>query len=677
MPSRHTRPDRSRGVSLFLLLLLAAVPTPADTPSAGGFMTAPDTLVVRGTRLDDPVFPAATATVTVVELDRESAAPELADLLEQFAGLQIRRYGGLGAPALPSLRGATAGQIAVLVDGLPLADAQDGTIDLSILSLDGIARVEVYRGHVPARFGGAGGAGAVNLVTRPADEEAHAGWLQWAGSHGEAGLRLEGGRGGLQAILTARRADNQYSFRNHNQTFATGADDYDDNRRNAWFKEGGALLGGERSLAGWRVRATADLYRRDAGRPGPVGGYESPRAELRLDRGALRLSIADPCERFSLDLEARRRDERLRDEAGEVGWDPPGVTTSRSDHRGGRLTWRFDGGAAAGVRWSGHVGVEGRRQSFDWRHADLADPRRTRDTTGAFAGLDLGLAGSTLTLSPACRWQRHEDDFTPVPAWPGLPETPLTEPHVHEKLSPAVTVTWDARPGRLRCELHWARAFRAPTWVELFGLRGGVSGNRELVPETIRSRDATVYWRPADRLRLRIAWFRAEVDDAIVWTPNSQYTSRASNHGGTHTTGLEAEFVVDAGRFGRGWGNLTIQDGEDRGDDPIYAGRDLPYRPDLETALGWEIADGAWRWGLRWIHESASTRDRYNTDMDRIPSRSLVHLSARHVWRGAHVLGGDETALTCDLLNLTDNDVYDVEGFPLPGRTVRVSLMFH
>ena len=137
------------------------------------------------------------------------------------------------------------------------------------------------------------------------------------------------------------------------------------------------------------------------------------------------------------------------------------------------------------------------------------------------------------------------------------------------------------------------------------------------------------------------------------------------------------EYVAGLGRFGRGWGNLTVQDTEDRGDDPIYAGKVLPYLPEVEAALGWEVDIDAWTWGLRWLYEADCFRDRYNSEMDRTPSRSLYHLSLAHVWRGEHFLGGDEIRLTCELLNLTDDDTYDVEGFPLPGRTCRVSLIFH
>jgi hypothetical protein len=43
-------------------------------------------------------------------------------------------------------------------------------------------------------------------------------------------------------------------------------------------------------------------------------------------------------------------------------------------------------------------------------------------------------------------------------------------------------------------------------------------------------------------------------------------------------------------------------------------------------------------------------------------------------WTPAWLGPGGDLALTVEGVNLTDNDVYDVEGFPLPGRSWHASL---
>ena len=56
---------------------------------------------------------------------------------------------------LPCLRGCNAAQVTIYVDGVPQNLGQDGAMDLSLIPMSNVARIEVYRGYVPARFSGA------------------------------------------------------------------------------------------------------------------------------------------------------------------------------------------------------------------------------------------------------------------------------------------------------------------------------------------------------------------------------------------------------------------------------------------------------------------------------------------------------------------------------------------
>ncbi|NNE07129.1 MAG: TonB-dependent receptor plug domain-containing protein, partial [Gemmatimonadetes bacterium] len=48
----------------------------------------------------------------------------LSDLLESVPGVRVKRYGGLGAIATPSVRGSGASQVEVFLDGVPMNSAQ-------------------------------------------------------------------------------------------------------------------------------------------------------------------------------------------------------------------------------------------------------------------------------------------------------------------------------------------------------------------------------------------------------------------------------------------------------------------------------------------------------------------------------------------------------------------------
>ncbi len=655
----------------------------APEPIFDGGVT--DTIVVSATRPLTLSFPVAPAVVTVVPLEEGTGGADLAELLEQVAGLQIRRYGGLGAQALPSIRGSTAAQVAILVDGVPLADAQDGAVDLADLPQERFARAEIYRGLVPAATGGPGGAGAINLVTREA--AAGSSLRLFTGSFGDLGGRishdalLAGGRLRHQLTLHGRRSDLRYPFLDHNQTLHDESDDRERTRRNAQFAEYGGFLTEDWDPAGLRLQARAGYLRRDGGRPGPLG-HESPHAAVRRQRGDGHLSLQTASGLVRLDLMASSCEERLHDDLQEVGWDPAGTVRSLSSEIYARgvlaprlaLPWSGRDGREAELQL--RAGLDGRRQWYRESLNGETDPLRARTSVTAFAEADLELPATRLVLTPGWRWTRAEDNFPAlVPPWmPWLEEEPLAEPHVVQAVTPSLGAVWEAVPGRLQAVAHAARNVRLPTWVELFGHRGGIDGNRELRPETIKSWDAGLQWRdPLEGTRLRLVYFQVRTADAILFIQNSQRTSQAWNFGAVRTSGVELEGARRLPGRLRSTLNLTWQRARDDGPDPAYHGKELPFLPSLEGRLALDAYWGAWQPGLALTFEGHNFRDRYNAVEERAPPRTLLNLKLARNWSLPGRGGGRLLTLTAELINTTDNAVYDVEGYPLPGRSYRFS----
>ena len=665
------------------LVMVAGLAMPAGVgaseptaPLFDGGLT--DTVYVDAVRAGSGVAPAGPDLVTVVRFVDARGGGDLAGLLAAGAGLHLRRYGGLGAESVPTIRGASGAQVALLIDGVPLSDAQDGRVDLASLPLERFASVEVYRGPSPSRFGGSGGAAAINLITRVSGETG-AGARLFAGSFGDrggratTGWRSADGRRAALLLVHGRTVRNDYLFRDHNQTFANPDDDRERTRVNADFAEWGGALSGRWDGGRLRGDGSVGLFRRDGGRPGPLG-YESPRARVRRERRDLRLSLEDTRSGLRFDAAGARSLELLHDDAAEVGWDPPGTTRSESRDVSGRLTIvravALPGAETGRAQLT--AGGDWARQWYDERRSGAGDPLRVRTSVTAFASLRCDLYGPRLTVAPSWRWQRLTDNFPPLPALPWLPELPLAAPHVQDVVSPSVAAIWEARPARLFLEAHGSRALRAPTWVELFGHRGGVDGNRALRPEKITAYDAGVRWGDRGGGRwTRLALFSTVTDRAVVWVQNSQRTSQARNIGLTRADGVEWEAGGGADGGARWSAHVTWQDARDRGVDPAYRGRRLPFLPAVEASLGGAVPAGAWEAGAELTHESGSCRDRYNTPGERAPARTLLSLSLARTWRSGP---GRALTVTTEIVNLTDNTVYDVEGFPLPGRQVRVSL---
>lgn len=96
----------------------------------------------------------------------EGEQKDLPTLLQRVPGMYIQRIGGAGHYTVARVRGSSASQVNVYVDGVLMNLNGDSAVNLSAIPVDNVERIEVYRGYVPARFSGAPLGGAINIVTK-------------------------------------------------------------------------------------------------------------------------------------------------------------------------------------------------------------------------------------------------------------------------------------------------------------------------------------------------------------------------------------------------------------------------------------------------------------------------------------------------------------------------------
>lgn len=80
----------------------------------------------------------------------------VADAIKQFAGVQVKDYGGVGGLKTVSVRSLGANHTGVLYDGIAIGDAQGGQIDLGKFPLDNIEQIQLANSNpsellLPAR----------------------------------------------------------------------------------------------------------------------------------------------------------------------------------------------------------------------------------------------------------------------------------------------------------------------------------------------------------------------------------------------------------------------------------------------------------------------------------------------------------------------------------------------
>lgn len=93
----------------------------------------------------------------------QGTVSDISDVLSKTAGVTIRASGGIGSSSRISVRGLEGKRIGFYIDETPMNDNSD-FVDINDIPIDLIDRVEIYKGIVPAKFGGTSIGGAVNIV---------------------------------------------------------------------------------------------------------------------------------------------------------------------------------------------------------------------------------------------------------------------------------------------------------------------------------------------------------------------------------------------------------------------------------------------------------------------------------------------------------------------------------
>ena len=127
-----------------------------------------DSIVINSTRISLP-FKKNSRTINIITAKdiKNSAATNVADLLQQVTGVDIRRRGTGGGQSDLYIRGGGFDQTLLLIDGIKMDDAQTGHHTMNAaLPIEVIERIEIIKGPAARIFGQNAFTGAINIVTK-------------------------------------------------------------------------------------------------------------------------------------------------------------------------------------------------------------------------------------------------------------------------------------------------------------------------------------------------------------------------------------------------------------------------------------------------------------------------------------------------------------------------------
>jgi vitamin B12 transporter len=177
-------------------------------------------VIITSSRIDLP-FKENSRTILVITAKqiKQSAVTNITDLLQQVAGVDMRRRGVSGMQADLYIRGGSFDQTLLLIDGIKVEDPQTGHHTMNMaLPIEVIERVEIIKGAAARIFGQNAFTGAINIVTKKNANNVNSVGVQ-IGSFGQKNGAITVGKNLENSSVIAHASINSSDGYRHNTDF--------------------------------------------------------------------------------------------------------------------------------------------------------------------------------------------------------------------------------------------------------------------------------------------------------------------------------------------------------------------------------------------------------------------------------------------------------------------------
>ena len=597
-----------------------------------------------------------------------SGVTDISDAVHRLPGVTLRDYGGAGGMKTVSVRGLGSAHTAVVYDGMPISDAQSGSIDLSRYSIDNLEDLSLIIGDNDDVFISAKAAASpatlilatpgMNLEGRGAELTAQikAGSFDYV-SPFVRGVFRAGDRIALGFTGEFTHAKNDYPFDLVNGILVT-REKRSHNLMNSGHGEFNFLW-----KAGDSGELSAKIYYYDNNRqlPGPVMYYnvDASSGELR-DRNTFgQLTYTHQIGK-SWKIRA----------AGKFNWCGSLYTDIDKKYPDGKLDefyWQREAYGSAQVMFE-----PTRAWSFGYS-ADYSFNSLNSNDKAA----DMHPHRNSFLQSMTAKWRygrivvtgrlMQSNYFSSCRAG-------FAAPANHSRVSPSISVSGRLlRSGFLYGRLSYKNIFRMPTFNEAFYNR---YGNPYLRPESTDQFNAGLTWQAPSfplmrQLVVTADVYRNYVRDRIVAIPQNMFIWNVTNLNSVHVTGADVTLNGTLGVarrhdivLGGTWSYQRAKINVDK-EDPVY-GSQVAYIPrnSGSCSIGYE---NPW---ANLVFHGRGTSDRYtanaNSPQTLLPGYFEAGLT---LWRRFALRCGSTIEVRGDIINLFDKQYAVIARYPMPGRS--------
>ena len=597
---------------------------------------------------------------------------ELAEAVRYFSGITVKDYGGIGGLKTVSIRSLGAQHTTVGYDGVSISDAQSGQVDISRFTLDNVEMVSLSTGLSDDIFQTArmvASAGTLHIKTLKPRFDDDTSWQMTAKLKGGSfGLlnpvlsysRRLNSRWSASAYADYMRADSNYPFTLVNGTLRTR-----ETRLNSDIEtvriEGN--LYGEFGLKGGEFEAKQYTFHSERGLPGSVNFYNRTATERlwndnRFFQTRYKNRLSDM---FAIQTVAKYTYaySRYRDENDKYAAGFQEDRNTQHEYYG-----------SAGILFTPLTNVSA-SLTTDYIHTLLrnnflhaAQPRRNTSLTAFSLQYQSNTLTATGTLLGAYTSDKVENG---------------DRPDANKHSSPAIAFSWRPfRSNAFRIRSSYKDVYRIPTFTDLYYLR---AGNTNLKPEKAKQWNAGLTWSGAAGSLFRYASISADgyynkIEDKIVALP-TLYIWKMMNMGKVEIKGADINISAEMPLYDKVNTSLacnyTFQYAIDlTNPDAKNYKHQIPYTPR-------HTGNGVFSVETPWINISyllTAVGERYalpqNTKTNRIDAYIEQSISLNRTFQFKKFT----LRVQGELLNLADAQYDVIQYYPMPGRSMRLSVQF-
>ncbi len=605
-------------------------------------------------------------TVTKKQIERLNYN-QISEVLDNIPGLEIQNTGGSSGRKKISIRGSQINQVLVLLDGVPLNDNLSGEVDLSIIPLNHVEKIEIYKSGQTPQFGSGAIAGVLNITTKQtldnqlsldsysASFGAYKIEPTWAWNHKN-----------LQYFFSYGYTESEG---NYNYSYLTP-----DQKMIAEKKINSDLL--SRNLfARINYRLGSHLFAIDGqkftsyrGIPGKVHFWtayarvNTSRDLLgftyKYDSNVLKLSL------FLKDSNSKNTNSNLWPDSAELR----DRRYPRYNYRNTVKTSQFQSFIklfpANRIRFN--LGYERRLSNYNDENLLQFNSSPIGETRGRSHGFYISQEYNSVFTS----W-RSQVFITPIIRYDEIRINNNAKNRFEHRWSPGFSIIlFYGSRNSIYLKSNMAKSFRVPTYADLFYQDFRIQGKSDLLPEKSVNIDINFGWQVfiLGKIKGEISYFNNKIQDLIVWRLGNFETFSPFNTD-AEISGMEyyIEMQTPNEFINFNFGYTVLQ--------PINKSRQrtthnkiLPYRPKKSVKTGIQLRFKSWQGNFYYRFSGSRFVTEANTI--KMPEYQVFDcfLSQKISFRSVKIL------LKFSIFNVANKRFAILEGMPLPPREYRLGV---